>query len=64
MTVQWETGGDDHDDRIDGIKNLKRRASREFYRGEEKISDEHRAYLKSLVRQYPFNNHIYGELLQ
>ncbi len=45
----------------EGIKNLKNRATREFYYEEERISDEHRAYLKSLTNAFPFSNNIYGE---
>ena len=43
-----------------GIKNLKSRARREFYRGNERLSEQHREYLQSLVDKFPLHNHIYG----
>ncbi len=49
----------DDEDWNENIKNLKNRAGREFYYAEEKISDEHREYLKWLIHTYPFSNHIF-----
>ena len=46
------------------IKNLRNRASREFYydHRNEALSSEHYQHLCSLFEKYPLNNYIYGNM--
>jgi len=50
-------------DCIDRMNDLKKRARREYFCVEEKLSDFHRQYLLSLVNEHPYTNHIYGGML-